>query len=173
MKGPNDVDFNPKTQGKVHPLQGKHENFLGYFTREIFNAMPYRSKRMVEDDPDNPYTNLHPALRPHAIFVEHNEALKKWEEIYVTGKPDVNKAAVKVAFAEKSRAVANRYLQKMFRMKLILTIFFGAISAALIPLWQMSEASAGSINAGFAFLVSGFLLCAYRTFESYQEMRRR
>ena len=172
MKDFSGVDFNPKTQGKVHPLQGEGENFLGYFTEELFSAIEYRSKRIVHDDPDNPYKNLYPTLRPHAVFVDHNEALEKWNELYILGKPGVDREAVKVAFGEKCRVIASETLRRRFQLEFILTILFGIVAVAVIPLWQMAEIETRMVSAGSAILVTGFLFLAFRTFQSYLEMRK-
>ena len=65
-------------QGRVHPLQGADENFLGYFTIEFFGKIDYRTKRQAIDNAEsNPHAKLHPTIRPHPVFVNHNEALEK------------------------------------------------------------------------------------------------
>ena len=102
MKDPDLFDLNPCTQGKVHPLQGDREVFLGYLTERIFYELKYKIKRIVRDAADNPYVKLHESIRPYPVFVDRNEALGEHYRLYVTGTADLaTKERVRQEFREK------------------------------------------------------------------------
>ena len=85
------VDFDPRTQGKVHPLQGDKENFLGYFTREFFPRIVHKTKRTVLTAPEDP--KLHWSVRAYPVFVDHNEAREQHYALYA---PSLHRRAARL-----------------------------------------------------------------------------
>ncbi len=75
------MDFNPKTQGKVHPEQGDREMFLGNFDPTFAKErIIWKTKRIGITAYENnglPYPEtIHPDYRPVPVFAERNEILK-------------------------------------------------------------------------------------------------
>ncbi|OGZ07081.1 MAG: hypothetical protein A3C93_01640 [Candidatus Lloydbacteria bacterium RIFCSPHIGHO2_02_FULL_54_17] len=102
--------FNPTTQGKVHPLQKDDENFLGYFNKRFFEqGITHASKRIVLDDPENPYRNLHESIRCYPVFVNHIEALERHYALRVG-------VVAKEAVCRLREALAQERVGKQLRM---------------------------------------------------------
>ena len=157
MKDPDLFDLNPCTQGKMHPLQGGRENFLGYFTPEFFEKIPYETKRIALDHPEN--AKLHPSIRSYPVFVDHNEALAKHCELYVTGRkanPEEVRRA-KEGLRRRRSVTSGKASATEFRLLLVLAIFLAILTVGLAPFAKMG----GSVSAAIALLASGCIIAGY------------
>lgn len=157
--------FNPTTQGKVHPLQGDHEVFLGYFNERFFEThLTYTTKRIVRDDPDNPYRNLHAGVRCYPVFAERNEALERHYALRA-GTLDaeaVRRAREKVAddrreelALERSRVRCSFNVNAAIGLFVVLLVvlYFRPEDAGIPFLFSISALTAG---------IAAFALCAVR-----------
>lgn len=101
MQTDSSIDFNPTTQGKVHPEQGERECFLGNFDPPFIeklkkNWATLRIGAIAYDESGTPYPEtILPAYRPLPVFADRNETLMRHYELYTSRTVPVSEELLK------------------------------------------------------------------------------
>lgn len=164
------IDFNPRTQGIVHPEQkNDREFFLGNFDPLGIEKLQkdwstLRVGEIAYDSNGLPYPKtILPQYRPLPVFVDRNEALEKRNKLYVTGSgdPETQKRARK-ELIEKQREIATASKRVAGFFNFVCIIGLVALLIGVTFLWQEKGVF---FNFVFSLTLSAILMFMFHIYK--------